>query len=51
MALALVQKLAAETLAQMSSDYYGPRLKAAGMVAEAAIRNQEKQNGRKGYPD
>jgi hypothetical protein len=39
-ALAFVQWLAAETLDKMSSDYYVRRLKAAGMVVDAAMRNQ-----------
>ena len=40
-ALAFVQRLAAGTLDKMSSDYYVRRLQAAGMVAEAAMRNQQ----------
>jgi hypothetical protein len=49
-ALAVAQQPPAELLRQAGFTYYVELLETVGKIAEAALRNREKQNGRKGLP-
>lgn len=49
-ALAIVQRLPADMLHHAHFTYYEGLFRAMALVAEAALRNAEKQNGSKGMP-
>jgi hypothetical protein len=49
-ALTVVQQLPADILRQAGFTYYVDLFEAVGKIAEAALRNREKQNGRRGLP-
>jgi hypothetical protein len=50
-ALSIVRQLPADILRQAGFAYYVELFKAVGKIAEAALRNVEKQNAGKGMPD